>query len=115
MSVLLGRLSDRPTTNQYEYYVDDISDLNYLPTRKDGKLIPSVLEKYKSHIPAMGSLCLVINTSQVFCLSSNGWKELCDNNGIIKNKKILSVANNQDVTCVLSNFINTYVGKYKEI
>ena len=76
MSVLLGRLSDRPTTNQYEYYVDDISDLNDLPTRVDGKLIKSKLDLYKNHIPAIGSVCLVINTSQVFCLSNNGWKEL---------------------------------------
>lgn len=115
MSILLGRLSDRPTTNQYEYYVDDISDLNYLPTRKEGKLIPSVLEKYKSHIPAMSSLCLVINTSQVFCLSSNGWVELCDDNTSTKDKKSSSVINNQNVVGILNNLITTYVGVYKEI
>ena len=76
MAVLLGRLSDRPTTNQYEYYVDDISDLNDLPTRKNGQLVQSKLDLYKSHIPAIGSVCLVINSSQVFCLSSDGWKQI---------------------------------------
>jgi hypothetical protein len=81
LSIFLGRIADRTSTNEYEYYVDNLSDLNNLPTRSNGTLIQGKTEERQNDIPAVGSLCLVMTTSQVFILTSNGWTELgCDCN-----------------------------------
>lgn len=118
MAVLLGRLSDRPSTNKYEYYVDNLEDLQSLPTRKNGVLIKSTLKKLESHLPAMGSLCLVICTSQVFCLSSDGWCELDGDTYVVKDDENANfVSSNQvSISTETTNLnIESYIGTYERI
>ena len=122
MAILLGRLSDRPSTNKYEYYVDTLEDIQNLPTRKNGVLIKSNLKELESHLPAMGSLCLVICTSQVFCLSSDGWRELDTDTYLVKNDDELNENSNflsSNKISVTPNTTNTNIkinfGTYERI
>lgn len=72
-------MGHRTSTNAYEYCVDNISDLELLPTRKNGVLIKGKTDECKGHIPSLGSVCLIMKTSQVFILTNDGWVELgCD-------------------------------------
>lgn len=91
MSGVLGRLGDRISTNNCEFYVDTLEDITYLPTIKDGKVIKGTAEWCKDNIAPIGSACLVISTGQVFILSSNGWLELsCKHNSLNNSSAVIS-------------------------
>lgn len=91
MSGVLGRLGDRISTNNCEFYIDTLDDITYLPTIKDGKVIKGTGEWCKDNISPIGSTCLVITTGQVFVLSSNGWIELsCKHNSLSNSIAIIS-------------------------
>lgn len=76
MSGILGRLADRTATNQHKFYIDTLAELSTLPTRENGTLIKGTADWCKSYIPAISSTCFVMETSQAFILTSNGWKEI---------------------------------------
>lgn len=82
MSGILNRLADRTATNQHDFFVDTLSDLLTLPTRENGILIKGTADWCKDYLPPISSTCFVMETSQVFVLTSNGWKEKTNQNCI---------------------------------
>lgn len=75
MSGIIDQIAKRPNTNKYEFTVDNVDDIQYLPTINNGKLIKGTAEWCDCYAP-FGSTCFVISNSSLYILGSTGWKEV---------------------------------------